>query len=98
MITTKRAIHDEWAAMLVPGTDVSWTETKMEAASSADMVYEAGAYTLNMKDAQGNPVTDKGKVLQVWKKQADGSWKAVADMWSSDLPVTDPTPLPPKER
>jgi ketosteroid isomerase-like protein len=87
MINTKQAIHDEWAAMLVPGFDLSWTAGKVEAASSGDLMYETGTYTLQMKDAKGNPVTDKGKVLQVWKKQADGSWKAVADMWSSDLPA-----------
>jgi ketosteroid isomerase-like protein len=70
--------------------DLPWTPTKVEAASSGDMVYETGTYLLHMKDAKGNPVTDKGKVLQVWKKQTDGSWKAVADMWSSDLPAVAP--------
>jgi hypothetical protein len=29
---------------------------------------------------------DKGKYLTVWKKQADGSWKVLFDMFNSDLP------------
>jgi ketosteroid isomerase-like protein len=33
------------------------------------------------------PITDKGKYLTVFKKQADGSWKAVADMINSDTPA-----------
>jgi ketosteroid isomerase-like protein len=36
------------------------------------------------------PVTDKGKYAEVYKKQADGSWKAVADMDSSDTPLPAP--------
>jgi ketosteroid isomerase-like protein len=30
------------------------------------------------------PATDKGKYLTVYEKQADGSWKAVADTFNSD--------------
>ncbi|MGH3549690.1 MAG: YybH family protein [Pseudonocardiaceae bacterium] len=37
--------------------------------------------------AFGNPAIDKGKFVDVWKKQADGSWKAVIDIFNSDLPV-----------
>ena len=32
--------------------------------------------------------TDKGKYLTVFKKQPDGTWKAVEDMISSDGPMT----------
>jgi len=36
-------------------------------------------------DTQAAP--DKGKFLELWKKQADGGWKASYDMWNSDAPV-----------
>jgi len=94
MITNKQAIHDKFAAMLVPGFDLSWAPSKVEAAGSGDLVYETGIYVLHTKDAKGDPVTDQGKILQVWKKQADGSWKAVADMWSSDGPAVEAKPAP----
>jgi ketosteroid isomerase-like protein len=35
-------------------------------------------------------ITDKGKYVTAYKKQADGTWKAVADMDSSDLPLPVP--------
>ena len=38
-------------------------------------------------DPQGNPVTDRGKYVVVWKKQPDGSWKAISDIFNSDLPA-----------
>jgi ketosteroid isomerase-like protein len=33
---------------------------------------------------------NKGKFFDVWKKQADGSWKVVVSTFNSDLPVTPP--------
>ena len=44
-----------------------------------------GTYEITETDDSGKPMTDKGKYLKVWKKQPDGSWKCVADMFSSDL-------------
>jgi hypothetical protein len=79
--------------MMVPGFDLSWASSKVEAASSGDLVYETGIYVLHTKDAKGAPMTDQGKIMEVWKKQADGSWKAVADMWNSDLPMAGATPV-----
>ena len=44
-------------------------------------------YMANWHESSSEP-EDQGKTLEVWKKQADGTWKCVADMWSSDLPAT----------
>jgi hypothetical protein len=31
-------------------------------------------------------LTGKGKYVTVYKRQADGGWKAVADIWNEDAP------------
>ncbi|WP_263367993.1 YybH family protein [Edaphobacter bradus] len=90
MLTDKQAIRAGWAGMVGPGRNVSWQTTKAEAAASGDIAYTMGTYSLTMQDAQGKPVSDRGKYLCVWKKQADGKWKAVQDTWNSDLPVAVP--------
>ncbi len=70
---------------LTPGTDVSWSSGKVEAAQSGELVYDVGVYTVITKASKGKAqTTDGGKYLAVWKKQADGSWKAVAGSWNSD--------------
>jgi ketosteroid isomerase-like protein len=51
-----------------------------------------GTYELSETDASGKPSTDKGKYLEVWKKQAGGDWKCAVDMFNSDLPSTEPEP------
>jgi ketosteroid isomerase-like protein len=53
---------------------------------SGSLAYTQGHYTMSMSDQKGNAVEDKGKYLTVWKKQADGSWKAIEDMINSDMP------------
>jgi uncharacterized protein (TIGR02246 family) len=83
----RQPIHAVWASLLGPGTSVSWQAGKVEVARSGDLASIVGTYSLTMKDAQGMSVTDRGKFVEVWKKQADGKWKVVADIFNSDLPA-----------
>jgi len=63
---------------------------KVEVSRGGDLGYASGTYEFTFNDAKGQPVTDRGKYLTVWKKQSDGKWKAVVDMYNSDLPITPP--------
>jgi ketosteroid isomerase-like protein len=85
--TNKQSIRASWADLAVPGVSLSWQASKVEVAKSGDLAYSTGTYTLAMKDPQGKPITDKGKFMEVWKRQPDGRWKAVADTYNSDLPA-----------
>jgi uncharacterized protein (TIGR02246 family) len=54
-----------------------------------DLAYVVGTYrmTLTPKKAGAKAFpTEEGKYLEVVKKQADGSWKLVYDMWSPNAP------------
>lgn len=66
---------------------LTWTPTWVGVAASGDLGYTGGSYDFSCKDASGKTITDKGKYLTVWKKQADGSWKVLLDMSNSDLPA-----------
>lgn len=85
--TGKEAITAVWAQLFQePGFSLSWQPVKVEVARSGDLAFSQGTYEITMNDPRGNPVTDRGKYVVVWKKQANGSWKAVADIGNSDLP------------
>ena len=74
-----------WASMLnTPGLAVNWTTTRVEVARSGDLAYEAGTYEMTAADKKGQSQTQKGKYVAVWKKQADGAWKAIADIFNAD--------------
>ena len=89
--TGAEAIGKLWQAMFdLPGFTIQWATTKVEVARSGDMAHSEGTYELQLDDAKGNPIIDKGKYVMVWKKQPDGSWKGLADIWNSDLPLGPP--------
>ena len=52
-----------------------------------DLAYNQGHYRFTaVPKAKGVPgVADEGKFLEILKKQPDGSWKYVIDMYSSNL-------------
>jgi len=88
----RKSIRETWAAMIGPGTDISWRVSKAEAAKSGELGYVYGTYSLSMKDPKGGPPTDDtGKMVEIWKKQADGKWRCIVDTFNSDLPAS-PTP------
>ena len=89
--TTKEAIRSAWKEMLTtPGAAISWKATKVQVAQAGDLAYVSGTYEETMTDASGQSVKDHGKYVEIFKKQADGTWKVVADIWNSDLPASAP--------
>jgi uncharacterized protein (TIGR02246 family) len=71
--------------MTDPNFSLTFQSTRAMASKGGDMVYSQGTYTMTMTDPKTKKaMTDKGKFLTVYMKQADGSWKAVADTYNSD--------------
>lgn len=87
--TTKEAIRALWKDLLTDA-NISWKTKKVEVAQSGDLAFSSGAYEVTLNDPTGKPVNDRGKFLEVWKKQADGKWKCTMDIWNSDLPASAP--------
>lgn len=74
------------AAQQIPGFQISWEPQTVHVARSGDMAYMIERNVTTVHDSQGNPVTTHGKVVTVWRKDADGSWKNVVDMWNEAPP------------
>lgn len=58
-----------------------------------DLAYGVGTYrmTLTPKQAGAKPLpTEEGKYVEVLKKQADGSWKIIYDIWNPNAPPAHP--------
>jgi ketosteroid isomerase-like protein len=66
-------------AFATPGYSLRWKPAGAEIASSGDLGYTYGTYTSTSPSDDGKPVVRHGKYITIWKKQADGSWKAVMD-------------------
>jgi uncharacterized protein (TIGR02246 family) len=69
-------------------TYTTFTNTPTEIVGSGDVAYARGTYTLTATVAgMAEPVSDSGKYVATFRKQADGSWLAALDIWNSDLPL-----------
>jgi len=56
---------------------------------AGDLAFARGIYTLSMTPKAGGETISAmpdGKFLTIWKRQADGSWKASHDCYNSNLP------------
>jgi len=88
--TGKQAIRAVWQVLLNPDSTVSWQVTKVEAARSGELAYVVGVYQITPKTEKGKAMEDHGKLVEVWKKQADGKWKVVEDIFNSDVAAPAP--------
>jgi ketosteroid isomerase-like protein len=75
------------AAMLKDVTYPSVSLKSEDLIVSGDYGIETGAYRMTIQPKGAKPMEDVGKFISIWKKQPDGSWKMIRDMFSSDLPA-----------
>lgn len=67
-----------------PGFSSDEATTRIEVARSGDLAYQQGTYASNAPDPQGRMMKSTGKFVVVWKKQANGQWKAIIDIDNAD--------------
>jgi uncharacterized protein (TIGR02246 family) len=72
---------------------VSFASDKIDAAGSGDMAYARGHFSETYTDPKTSKVmTGSGSYITVYKKQDDGSWKAVEDFSAADPDSVKPVP------
>jgi len=70
-------------AFSTPGFSIHWETTQVEVAASGDLAYGVGTNEFTLPGPDGNPIVERGKGITIWKKQSDGAWKCVVDIWNS---------------
>ncbi|WP_157468190.1 YybH family protein [Edaphobacter aggregans] len=77
-----------------PAMALKFVASKVEVAKSGDVACAQGTYTLTLTDPQTNQVIhDHGSYVTIYRKEPDGTWKAVADIATSGVPRA-PAPTP----
>jgi len=80
-------------AMTDQAFQISFASDKIDVSGSGDLAYARGHFTEKYTDPKTQKVmTDGGSYVTVYKKQSDGSWKAV-----EDFAVADPDSAKPVE-
>ncbi len=75
-------------------TSIKETDSVASVLSSGDLAVARGTWTWTATPtASGlSAVNDQGKWVGTFRRQSDGTWKCVYDMWNSDQPVPGATP------
>ncbi len=67
----------------IPGFKISWEPLSASVSKSGDMAYLIEENQVSFQDSTGKTITEYNKAVTVWRKEADGSWKNVVDMYNA---------------
>jgi len=70
-------------ASSIPGFKISWEPESASISEGGDMGYLIERNVIEMDGENGEPIIIHGKVVTVWRKDSNGQWKNVADIWNS---------------
>jgi uncharacterized protein (TIGR02246 family) len=66
-----------------PGFSIRWKTDKVEVSQSGDLAYTTGTNQISFNGPDGKVLTQDGRSVTIWKKQADGSWKCIVDVMTT---------------
>jgi uncharacterized protein (TIGR02246 family) len=76
-------------ALADPNWSLALQPVQVEVSKGGDLGYTRGTYVLIATDpASKKPVTEKGRFVTIFRKEADGAWKAVQDINNAEAPAT----------
>ena len=76
----RQALEQFWTGFFVDVVGAASIET-VEIAGERDLAYQWATYSL-----EGGAQSDAGKFVEIYKRQADGSWKIRLTIFNSDNP------------
>jgi ketosteroid isomerase-like protein len=94
-VVGKEAIRGFVSGMLaIPGFSITWEPEQASISADGDVGYLIERNTATYTDSTGTRVTQHGKAVTVWRKNAEGQWKCVVDTWNNvpSHPVLPPSP------
>ena len=68
----------------IPGFAISWEPLQATISESADMAYLLEKNTVSLIDSLGNRITQHNRAVTIWRKDKEGKWKNVVDIWNAE--------------
>jgi ketosteroid isomerase-like protein len=91
----KDAMVKAWAPFLAAGGPaITWAPVEAHAAASADQGYTVGDFEIRSVDKDGKPSVARGHYVTIWRRHADGSWRAAVDIGTNPSPAAAAKPAP----
>lgn len=80
-VSGKAAILAFWTNTIGQGI-IDHKLALIEAVESGDMAFQRGLWSASVVNEKGERQTFKGNVHLVYRRQADGAWKALTHIWN----------------
>jgi len=75
------------ASLKIPGFSISWKSSDIKFSPDAKLAYMYGENMMSMNDSTGNKISIPGRGYSIWRKEPDGSWKCVVDVFNNPPPM-----------
>jgi uncharacterized protein (TIGR02246 family) len=72
-----------------PGFRISWKTANVTVSRGGDLAYATGTNRVTFTGSEGKEVVVEGKAVTVWRRERDGAWKCVIDIWND---LSSPSP------
>lgn len=83
VVVGKKAV-EEWKGEYFKQYSFELTSTSDELQVGGDWAFNRGAFDVTMTPKDGSaPIRERGKFIQIFRRQPDGSWKIARDMGNS---------------
>ena len=84
LLDGKQAIREFVTGSLkTPGFSVSWEPLEVMVTPGESLGYTTGRNRFTFPHSSGQIVTSHGRYVTVWRKESNGAWKCVIDIWNT---------------
>jgi ketosteroid isomerase-like protein len=77
------------ASFATPGFRLSWIPDSAVVSGRGDLGYTYGTNSVTVPDSADGVITQVGRYVAVWRKESDGLWRCVIDIYNAG-PVGSP--------
>ncbi|KPK60770.1 MAG: hypothetical protein AMS21_09355 [Gemmatimonas sp. SG8_38_2] len=71
-------------------TGIELRVTRLEIDGRGDLAFERATYVASAAvEGMADPITYPGKYVNIWRRQADGSWLIAVCIWNGDEPTPE---------
>ena len=71
------------ASLVIPGFQISWTSSDARVSPDGQLAYLLGENAVTAPGPTGQLTTTRGRGVTVWRRETDGEWRCVIDIWNA---------------
>jgi ketosteroid isomerase-like protein len=71
------------SSMKIPGFSIKWTTTDVTFSPDGNLAYMMSNNEVRMNAPDGTTTTTAGRAVTIWRREPDGEWRCVVDVWNA---------------